>query len=217
MRQSFQVTVPATGLSLIPIERLRVAASLMPDNNTRDDELEALGIAISTDIAVACQVADDGQNPPTLLRETVTETFWMGDRPQEAFLSRRFVSSVSAVSECGASLVTSDYTLNSGAGLLYRVSGGRPFAWRNGQLTLTYAAGFAVVPVDLQEAALDLARLRLSSASRDPLVKSLTVEVPDVQTKRQDFWVGALPGAAASTVPPEIIARLSRYLNVLIA
>jgi hypothetical protein len=214
MRQSFQVTVPASNLSLIPIERLRAAADLEPGDDTRDDELLALGAAVSTDIAVACHVADDGVNPPTLLRETVTETLWMADRPEEIFLSRRFISAISAVTESGSTLIQADFTLNAGAGMLYRVSGGRPYAWLNGQASVTYVAGFTAAPPDLLEAAIDLARIRLSGSSRDPLVKSESIEVPDIETRRQDFWVGALPGTAASPVPPDIMARLSRYANL---
>jgi hypothetical protein len=217
VRQSFSVISPASQLSILTDAQLRAAAGLDADDDSRDTELRALGAALSSDIAVACNVVDDGVNPPTLLQETVTETFWVCDRPPELFLSRRFVSSVTSVTEAGSTLTSSDHVLDAGAGLLNRVSGGRPWSWYTGEVSLTYIAGFAAAPPDLAAAAFDLAKIRLSYGSRDPLVKSESIEVPDIETRRLDFWVGALPGAAASPVPPEILSRLSRYMNVFIA
>lgn len=216
MRQSFSVTSPASDLSLLTVEQLRDAAGLATGDTSRDEELKALGNGISTDIAVACNVADDGINPPTLLKETVRETLWVCDRPEELILSRRFVSSIVSVSEAGSVLAADGYFIDRGAGLLNRASAGRPWTWATGQLIISYDAGFAAVPADLIAAATDLARIRLSSSSRDPLVKSESIEVPDVQSRKLDFWVGALPGAAGP-VPAEILTRLSRYKTVGIA
>ncbi|CAN7295414.1 hypothetical protein LJR221_001438 [Agrobacterium tumefaciens] len=216
MRQSFSVTTPASNLSLLTIEQLRAAAGLADGDASRDEELNALGQSISTDIAVACNVADDGINPPTLLKETVSETFWVCHRPDELILSRRFISSIASVSEAGSVLAADAYFLDRGAGLLNRANSGRPWTWATGQLVISYDAGFATVPADLVAAATDLVRIRLSSSSRDPLVKSESIEVPDVQSRKLDFWVGALPGASGP-VPAEILTRLSRYKNVVIA
>jgi len=216
MRQSFSVTTPASDLSLLTIEQLRAAAGLADGDASRDDELSALGKSISIDIAVACNVADDGINPPTLLKETVSETLWVCDRPEELILSRRFISSILSVSEAGSALSADGYFLDRGAGLLNRANGGRPWTWARGQFVISYDAGFSSVPADLMSAATDLVRIRLSSSSRDPLVKSESIEVPDVQSRRLDFWVGALPGASGP-VPAEILTRLSRYKNVAVA
>ena len=217
MRQSFTVTSPAPDKSLVTIQQLRIAAGLEGSDNSRDAELLLLGEAISADIATACNVADDGVSIPTLRRETIVETFWLSDRWDELFLSRRFVSAISVVTEAGVTLVPADHALDRAAGLLSRSRSGRPCAWGLGEGSVTYDAGFDTVPADLAAAALDLARIRLSSGSRDPLVKSESIEVPDIQTKRQDFWVGALPGSAAGPVPADILARLSRYMNVALA
>lgn len=217
MRQTFTVTSPASALSLLSTEQLRSAAGLDAADSSQDAELLVLGAAISTEIAVACNVADDGIHPPTLCRETVSETFWGCGNDHELFLSRRFVSSIVSVVEAGSTLTSTGHVLNAGAGLLNRVMNGRPWAWYAGETTVTYVAGFDSAPPDLAAAAIDLVRLRLSSASRDPLVKSESIEVPDIQTRRLDFWVGALPGAASSPVPPDILARLARYVNLGVA
>lgn len=217
MRQTFSVISPAPDLSLLSDAQLRAAAGLEVGDTSRDVELRALGAALSSDIAIACNVADDGVNPPTLRRETVTETFWVCDRPPELFLSRRFISSITTIVEAGSTLINSDRVLDAAAGMLNRVSGGRPWAWYNGEVSVTYVAGFDTVPADLAQAAIDLAKIKLSYGSRDPLVKSESLEVPDIETRRLDYWVGALPGAAASAVPPEVLSRLARYRNVSLA
>ena len=217
MRQSFSVVTPATSLLLLTIEQLRAAAGLAVGDTSRDDELTLTGIGISTDIAVTCGVFGDGVNQVTLLSEQVSETLWHFDRPCEVFLARRFVSAIAEVLEGGVALTTSDYTIDRETGMLYRVSSGRPWVWPQGELKITYTAGFSTAPADLQMAAVELARMRLSASSRDPLVKSESIEIPDVQTKRQDFWVGALPGSDVGPVPKEILARLARYMSVMVA
>lgn len=217
MRQSFEVVTPASSLLLVSIEQLRVAAGLAEDDDSKDAGLTLIGEALSTDIATTCGVVGDGVHPVTLMSETVSETFWHFDRPCEVFLSRRFVSAISEVSECGHVLTSADYKVDRASGMLYRISGGRPWVWRDGAVGVTYTAGFDAVPADLQMAAAELARLRLSSGSRDPLVKSESIEIPDVQTRRLDFWVGALPGSSAGPVPSEIMTRLSRFMSVLVA
>lgn len=217
MRQSFIVITPASNLSLVAIEQLRKAAGLTADDDSRDDDLRALGDAIATDIAVACGVSDDGIHPPTLLAETIAETLWNGSRGEEIFTSRRFVTNIAGLTECSSVLDNTGYVLDAGAGIIRRVNGGRPYCWATGTLTITYTAGFVTAPPDLQQAVVDLARMRLSAASRDPLVKSESIEVPDIETRRQDYWVGALPGTDVAPVPPDILARLARYQNVVIA
>ncbi|UDF29384.1 UNVERIFIED_ORG: hypothetical protein LHK14_18000 [Roseateles sp. XES5] len=216
MRQTFTVIVPSANLSLVPIGRMRAAAGLAVDDDSRDAELTALGEAISTDIAVACKVASDGLRPPTLLQETVAETFWLYDREPDIFLSRLLVSSIASAAEAGSALIPSDWVLNAGAGMISRVSFGRPSSWCAGSVELTYTAGLAAVPADLAEVVVDIARLRLAGGDRDPLVKSESIEIPDVQTRRTDYWVGPLPGSAAGPIPAEYVSRLGRYMNVLL-
>jgi hypothetical protein len=217
MRQTFSVTVPAPDLSLLTIEQLRVAAGLSWNDDCRDPELEELGKRVAADIAAACGVAFDGINPPTLRSETVSETFWNGCRESEMILSRRFISAVTTVTEQGTVLVSDDFVIDRDAGLLSRVSSGRPWSWYVGSLAVVYVAGFAVVPADLAGAAMDLARFRLSEGGTDPLEKGRTVEIPDVETVRVDRWVGAVPGTATGGMPSSILAKLSRFMNMAVA
>ncbi|WP_434712991.1 hypothetical protein NMA58_08395 [Rhizobium sp. YTUHZ045] len=218
MRQNFTVTVPTTSPSLLTLPQLRAAAGLQAGDTSKDIELTQLGLQISAEIAIACNVASDGVNPPSLKAETAVETIWNQDCDGEILLSRRFISAAS-VTELGTAVSSSDFFINRGAGILSRVNGGRPWRWQTGTIDVTYVAGFDDdhIPADLVGVASDLARLRLSSGARDPLVKSESIEVPDIQTRRLDFWVGAIPGTELAPVPPDLLARLGAYRNVLIA
>ena len=62
-----------------------------------------------------------------------------------------------------------------------------------------------------------MARLRVSESSRDPLVKRQSIDIPGVQRVDTEYWVN-MGGIStnSSTVPPEITARLARYMNVAV-
>lgn len=217
MRSQFLVIAPAADLSLLTIAQLRFAAGLAAGDASRDTELQDLGKRISAEIASACQVRSDGVHVPTLRSETVRETFRQRGDDDMLFLARRFVSDLSSVGDSGTTLVEADTDLDAEAGLLARISGTRPLAWTQGDTIVEYTAGFTDVPADLAGAAMDLARLRLSADARDPLMKGETVEIPDVRTVRQDFWVGAAPGVSSGALPADILAKLFRYINIAVA
>ncbi len=215
MRQNFIVTVPTSSPSLLTLPQLREAAGLIAGDTSKDISLAQLGLQISAEIAIACDVASDGINVPSLKAETIVETIWNDDCDGEILLSRRFVSAAS-VTELASSVSGSDFFINRGAGILKRFNSGRPWRWQHGTVEVTYTAGFDEdrVPPDLVGVALDLARVRLASTSVNPLVKSESIEVPDVQTRRLDYWVGAIPGTEISPVPPDLLARLGAYRNM---
>ncbi|EJB02887.1 hypothetical protein Rleg9DRAFT_1701 [Rhizobium leguminosarum bv. trifolii WSM597] len=218
MRQNFTVTVPTTSPSLLTLPQLRAVAGLAPGDTSQDIDLAQLGLQISAEIAVACNVASDGMNVPSLKAETIAETIWNEDCDGELLLARGFISSATVL-ELSTSVASGDFFINRAAGILSRANSGRPWRWQVGTIEVTYVAGFSddKVPADLVGVASDLARLRLSSAARDPLVKSESIEVPDVQTRRLDFWIGAIPGTELSPVPPDLLARLGAYRNVVVA
>ncbi|MER8762888.1 hypothetical protein [Mesorhizobium sp. M0968] len=217
MRSVFTVVTPAADPSLLTIEQLRAAAGLLPGDASRDTELTDLGARVSADIATACQIRGDGVHVPTLRSEGVLEVFRQRGCDDLLFLARRFISDLTLVTEAGTALVDTDTILDAESGLLYRISGTCEFPWRRGDAVIEYTAGFETVPADLVGAAMDLARLRLSSAATDPLEKGRQVEIPDVETVRIDRWVGAVPGTSSGPVPDDIAAKLARYINVSIA
>ncbi|MER8387305.1 hypothetical protein NKH14_17610 [Mesorhizobium sp. M1380] len=217
MRSLFTVVTPAADPSLLTIAQLRAAAGLLAGDASRDAELTELGARVSADIATACQIRGDGVHIPTLRSETVREVFRQQGCDDILFLARRFISNLVSASDVDTVLVPDDTDLDAEAGLLQRISGTRTLFWSRGNAVIEYIAGFATVPADLVGAAMDLARLRLSADARDPLVKGESVEIPDVRTVRHDYWVGAIPGSTEGPVPADILAKLSRYINVAVA
>lgn len=212
------VTIPAATSTLASIEAMRLAAGLVATDESRDVELALLNKRISADIAVACRVAVGNGNDPTLRQETLTQVFRKLKR-RSLVLARRHNIEIVSVLVDHTPISTADFYVESEAGMIFRLSGDQPVDWRGRSATVIYKAGFDAVPADLEGAAMDLARIRLSEARRDPLVKGERVDVPDVMERETSYWVGSVPGAAQAKgpVPPEILVKLARYMNLVIS
>lgn len=209
-----KVLSPADDLSLISIEALRVAAGLASDDDSRDAELELLGLRLSAEIGTACRIATGNGGEPTLRQEQLEETFRF-PRTGALLLSRRHKVEVESVSIDGQTLNVDNYWVDEESGILRRVSAsGSTIGWCGRLVSVFYRAGFADVPADLAGAVADLARIRLSEASRDPMVRGESTEVPDVLTRRTDYWVGTVPGGNAGGLPASVSSQLRRYKNV---
>lgn len=216
MNSRLVVVEPAGDLSLAPIEVLRVAAGLAPDDDSRDLQLASLGLRISAEITDACKIAVGEGGAPTLRRELLRQIFRNAD-VEVLVLDRRHEVELTAVSIGGepvADLTMIDVDVE--AGMLTRWVDGCQARWRAGEIVIEYRAGFDDAPPALVGAVTDVARVRLSEATHDPLDKAVTIEIPDVETVRRDRWLGALPGASSASnggLPADIVARLGRFMN----
>jgi hypothetical protein len=205
------ITTPADDHALAPIEAMRAAAGVADDS--RDDELEALSLRISAEIVDACDVAVGEGAEPTLRKERLTETF-SGHHDDALILSRRHNVEIVSVTEDGVTATLDARSLESEKGLLYRWIDGRKSFWNAREIVIVYDAGFDTVPPGLVGVVTDMARIRLSEASADPLVKAVTVDVEGIDSVRTDRWVGGLPsGKSNGGLPPDIMARLARFMN----
>jgi hypothetical protein len=211
----FTVITPATSIALLTIAQLRDAAGLDPNDTSQDAKLQLLGDRVALDIATHCNVVSDGLNSPTLLSETVSDTFDDCSRQQELFLSRRFVSAVSSIDENGTVLTTDDFDIDRESGVIWRMFSGRRGWWYSGAAKVTYVAGFVAPPPDLVGAAYDMVKFRISQGARDPLLKALEIEIAGVDRTRNEYWVGSLAGQSASSAIPDIVAgQLGRFRSV---
>lgn len=212
MGACLEIIAPAEDTLLASIEAMRVAAGLAADDDSRDDELEAIGERVSAEIVEACAIAVGSGAEPTLRQERVAETFTLcGD--EVLILSRRHNASIVSVTENGTAVTLDDRSLDGEAGLLERWVDGRRSCWSAREVVVTYDAGFEDVPRSLEGAVVDLVRIRLSAAAVDPLVKGVTVDVEGIESVRTDRWVGALPGTGNVGIPADIMARLERFVN----
>jgi len=212
------VTSPADDPTLVSIEAMRLAAGLVASDSSRDVELALLNRRISADIAVACRVAVGNGADPTLRQETLQQVF-RKVKGRGLMLARRHNVEIVSVVIDGTTIASGDFYVESEAGMIYRLSDDVPTNWCGRTATVVFKAGFDEVPPNLEGAAMDLARIRLSDAARDPMVKGERIDVPDVLERETSYWVGAVPGAAQAKgpVPPDIMVKLARYVNLLIA
>lgn len=213
MRSTLIVTTAASSLALLTIDELRAAVG---DSAATDSDLLALGLRIAAAIMSECNIAVGSGAEPTLLQETLTETFYW-PRRIDLVLSRRHNIVISSVTVDGSALTATDYIVDPESGILTRISGGYPCHW-GGTVVVVYQAGFATVPGDLKAAALDFFRASLNESGRDPFVKGETTDIPGVESKTVTYWVGSVPGQSNEGAVPDIVAgQLKRFRNSVFA
>jgi hypothetical protein len=173
---------------------------------------EALILQTSDLISRECGIAWDGVTPPTLRQETLVETFRRCRRDERLILARRFVESVSSITEGGEALSSSYYEVDGAAGIIIRLDAdGNETCWPETRIVVTYTAGFDTVPQDLKLATIHALQEQVSASSRDPLLRGETVD----GIGRQDYWVNApASDKAASAFSPTTMAMLSRFMSV---
>lgn len=176
----FSVTSPATETSLLTVAELRAATGI--SDSGQDAALLALGRSASTAIARQCNVRADAGHPPTLLRETCSETIrWSGCGP--LMLSRVPVTSILSVTNDGTAVAETAYEA-IGRNLHYLVSDDLS-DWPAGKIVVTYVAGFETPPSDMKLAVSKLVTALHAETARDPSLKRDIV--PGVQ--EYEYWV----------------------------
>ncbi|MBB3705854.1 hypothetical protein FHS67_002173 [Aminobacter aminovorans] len=198
-------------MQLLTIAQLREAAGV---TGTSDDaKLTSLGLRIAADITTECNIAVGAGGPPTLRRETLTETFRsvsIGELP----LSRRHAVDITSIVGDGATLDAGDYVVDPESGLVTRLCDDNPVRWCARKLVVVYEAGFDTIPGDLQHAALDFVRLSWLEKNRDPLVKSERVRTDDIEEIERQYWIGSVPGQSNEGAVPDVVAgQLARFRN----
>ncbi len=197
----FSVTSPASEISLLTIAELRAAAGVT--DGSQDAALLALGRQASTVIARRCNIRDDGVNPPTLLRETCSETFrWSDCGPLK--LARRPVTSIVSVTLDGSAVDTGSYeAINRD---LYYLSGDDLSDWSAGKIIVSFVAGFATAPLDLKLAASKVVTSLNAETARDPSLKREDI----YGVIEREYWVAPADDPLFSK---EISDLLSPYVE----
>jgi len=212
MDARLEIVTPAVDIMLASIADLRAAAGLSRSDASRDEELTALGKRISAEIVDACGIAVGKGAEPTLRKERVRETFRCSGN-EVLVLARRHNVEIVTVTENGAEVTLDARSVDVEAGLVERWVDGRWTCWQARETVVTYDAGFDTVPPSLSGVVTDLARIRLSGASADPLVKAITVDVDGVDSVRTERWVGGLAASDGTGFPAGFSARLERFMN----
>jgi hypothetical protein len=151
--------------------------------------------------------------------ETVNESFRLPynfDGPLQ--LARKPVSAVASVTENGTLLtVTTDYEFDPATGLVTRLSGDTPICWPWGKVVVIYTGGYALIdalPFGIERACIQLVKHYRSGASRDPMLKAESTDIPGVISQRDEFWVGGIGGSGQ--LPTEVSSLIAPYRRILV-
>src|SRR4051812_30265352 len=186
---------------------MRVAAGLEATDATQDTALNARGLGIAAAIMSECNIAIGNGSDPTLLQETLTETFFHVHKKELILARRHNIEIVSATAD-DVLLEGEECVVESEPGFLYRLwlQDGCQRGWCARKITVVYKAGFTTVPGDLRMAAIDFFAAVTQASGRDPFVKSESREIPGIETIRKDYWVGSVPGSATEDAVPDIVS-----------
>jgi hypothetical protein len=128
-------------------------------------------------------------------------------------LSRWPIIAVTSVTEDSTLLVeNTDYLVDKAAGQLTRLdSSGRGRSWSPLPLVVVYSAGYAVIPPDVEDAAIRMVSKRYSAKGRDPTLKA--ENIPGVLDRQ--FWIAT--GSDSGNMTPDITDVLDNYRQPLTA
>lgn len=211
MRSLLTVATPATDLTLLSIEEMRAAVGITGPG--QDAQLRAMEKRIAALITTECDIAVAPGTPPTLRREALVQTIYRACG-EVLVLARRHDITISSIVEDGVTLLDTDFIVDPESGELNKLCDDYPTWWSAKKLTVEFSAGFATVPEDLKEAAIDFFRASWLEQSRDPLVKSERINIPDVREVERQYWVGSVPGQSSEgAVPAVVVGKLARFSN----
>lgn len=145
-------------------------------------------------------------------KETVVESFRVGEPVGILQLSRRPIVSVSSIVESGVTLTTDDYEIDALTGWIYRLDGNDERRdWECGKIVVTAVVGWEMLtdlPSDLERICIDLVKSKWFARKRDPLVKR--EEVPGVLLT--EYWVDT--GEYVRGLPAGIAKKLDELCYV---
>lgn len=137
-------------------------------------------------------------------RETVAETWRLSAAADCLILTRDIRPAITSVVEDGVTLAAADYQL--AGSLLYRLDEDAPTRWTARKVTVTYAAGYALlsdVPYDLERACLDLAATIWAARGRDRTIRSESVDgVASASYLDPAAGKGGMPLVIADAIAP---------------
>jgi hypothetical protein len=154
LRSFLVITTPAADPALLTIAQMRVAAKLDPSDGSQDADLAARGLAVAAGIMAECRIAVGQGGDPTLLQETLTETFYSVEI-DELMLARRHNVAITSITVDGTALTAGQWVLNSEAGILTFLLNDCPRRWCARKIVAVYQAGFATIPDDLVAVAIE--------------------------------------------------------------
>jgi hypothetical protein len=190
------VVTPATSIDLTKVEKL--VSDLSLDENYDGAFLKRAITAASREVSRYCR--------RTFVVETVRDDIFMRSCGETLLLSRFPVKEITSLSEDGSALTADDdYKVDPETGMIFRAtSSGRLTDWPAENISVTYQAGYSIIPEDLEKAVLRIAAQSYANRKRDPSLRS--IKIPDVY--EASFWVD---GNGRSSMPADIQDIVEAY------
>lgn len=214
MRSILTVTDRADNRLLVTREAVKAELGIAEDDDTQNDAIDELRARASQAIVGYCH--------REFAKDVVSELF-RPDRRIECLTLAGFPDPARADAFCTITSVTeddtvlvadTDFEVDPGAGLLYRLDGVRRRRWRAHKIVVVHNAGYVLpddaeptLPNDVQDAALRLIRDRWSARQRDSRLKTESIEGVGSQT----FWV---TGEETGNMTPDIQDLLAPFANL---
>ena len=198
------VTVKATSQNLTVLETVKQELGITDINS---DDLLLRYIAEQSDVV-------NGYCGRKFSKETIVDSFNVDTGTCfPLILSRKPISSITAIVEISTTLDQSNYEIDLIGGRVWRLDGGLHSWWPVGKIIVTYTGGYELVtelPSAVERATIVLIKQAWFSRTRDPKAKSETVEgIGSI-----DFWVGASSGEYG--INSEAAELLSPYRTIYV-
>lgn len=165
-----------------------------------DDTIEAMVLAASQAIEAWCG--------GIFTQRTVTETMFPEDSLGNLVLSHSPIISLTSVTIDDVTETLGDYRLMKQLGALRRVDGG---AIAGNTIVAVYAAGYATIPDDVQQATREFVRDLFNSRDRESHIASEMV--PDVGSITYRATHDSVPGPGGTRIPGSAAALLGAYVR----
>lgn len=137
----------------------------------------------------------------------------LGEIVSGLLVKRYPIQTVTQITEDTIVLVAgTDYEVDQGAGIIYRLSDLSRIPWSGQQIEVEYIGGYLTaddIPGDIQTACLTLLKHRKSAQTRDPTLRALSI--PGVIDRQ--YWVGGT-GDNSAGLPPEVLGLIERYRDL---
>jgi len=208
MHSTLTVTTPAESFALTRVDTVK--AELGIAGTAEDSQIDAYIWQASSAIT--------GYLGRVIAQEIVSEQFRLPRELacrtgiEQLVLSRYPVVSIDSVEVDGIALDEANYEVDRQTGLLTRLCSDSPTPWRGRKITVAYTGGYISLPElpdAIERACINLVKAYRSAATRDPLIRSESVDGVLSTT----YWVGSTPGGSGG-LPPDVTALLDPYRDV---
>jgi hypothetical protein len=225
MQSLLSVTTPANNYLLTSLANLKLELGV--NDNSQDARLNLLIKQVSSAISVICD--------RVFAKETVSEVFrlsgsgsnfdrtWTSGSAETVrnclILRRRPIVEIVSVNIDGTDLTTSEYEVDFGAGLLYRLTDNDVrIGWYGLKVSVSYSSGYTLLdelPSEIELACmLWIKSLRAQINRSDNSIK--VEDAPDLMRREYFDPLRSITSGSAYNPPPEVMILLSPYIEAAI-